>query len=75
MTAKKTFYTPSEVVEKIPMLKRIGWTPQRIGTLLSLKLIKGDSIRSKKISRLDKDSLLRLLKIRNEIVGEEIIKV
>lgn len=54
---KAILYTPSEIVERNPILAKMQWTAQRIGQLLSMQLISGKKGR---YALIDENSVLRL---------------
>ena len=54
---KTPLYTPSEIVERNPILRRKNWTAQRIGQLLVMQLVSGVKGR---YALIDENSVLRL---------------
>lgn len=54
---KTPLYTPSEIVERNPILRRMNWTAQRIGQLFVMQLVSGIKGR---YALIDENSVLRL---------------
>jgi len=54
---KTPLYTPSEIVERNPILRRMNWTAQRIGQLFVMQLVSGVKGR---YALIDENSVLRL---------------
>lgn len=66
--------TPGELIDKYPAIKKIGWTSRDIGQLLSMGLLKGKR-NYKRESLIDENSLLSLVKFRNELMKQNIADV
>lgn len=54
---KTMLYTPTEIIERNPVLGRKNWTAQNIGQLLKMQLISGKPGR---VALIDEGSVLRL---------------
>jgi len=54
---KTMYYTPTEIIQRNPVLSAKGWTPQNIGQLLAMQLINGTKGR---VALIDEDDVLRL---------------
>ena len=54
---KTMLYTPTEIVQRNPILARKHWTAQNIGQLLAMQLISGKRGR---VALVDESSVLRL---------------
>lgn len=55
---KKILYTPSEIINRNPILKKVNWTAQSIGYLFKLQLVKGE--RRSRFSLIDEDDVLKI---------------
>ena len=68
--------TPAECIEEYPQLKKIfGWDAKSIGVFLSKGLLKGTYNRNKRVSLIEKDSLLSLVKYKNSLLEKNKIKL
>ena len=54
---KAIMYTPTEIIQRNPVLGRMNWTAQNIGQLLKMQLISGKPGR---VALIDESSVLRL---------------
>ena len=55
---KVMLYTPSEIVERNPILKLKNWTAQRLGQLLAMELVSGK--KGGCVALIDEQDVLRL---------------
>lgn len=55
---KVMLYTPSEIVERNPILKLKNWTAQRLGQLLAMELVSGK--KGGRVALIDEQDVLRL---------------
>ena len=60
--------TATEILDKYPVLKRHGFSPQGLGHLLKCGFLTGSRNAFKKVSLIDEESLFRLMKLRNEML-------
>ncbi len=54
---KNILYTPSEIIERNPVLKKKNWTAQKVGQLFAMQLVSGTRGR---VALIDENDVLRI---------------
>ncbi len=61
------FYTPTELYEKYPICKELGWTPQKLGLFFHARLLKVEYFPREKRILLSEDSFLLLVQYHESL--------
>lgn len=59
---EKLLYTPSEIIQRNPVLSKKNWTAQRVGQLFAMQLVSG--VNAGRVVLIDEDDVLRLFFFR-----------
>lgn len=70
----KMYLTPKEIFEKYPELNtKFNWNNSDLGVFMKNKLVTGYYSRNKRVTMIDENSLLRLIKYVNATLEEQLL--
>ena len=67
MSKKMLHYSPKELIEMYPQVEKIGWTPQKIGTMFRCGLFVGFFSGKERKAMILESSFIKTLKYVNEV--------
>lgn len=70
----KMYLTPKEIFEKYPELNtKFNWNNSDLGVFMKNKLVTGYYNRNKRVTMIEENSLLRLIRYVNTLLEEQIL--
>ena len=70
----KMYLTPKEIFEKYPELNaKFNWNNSDLGVFMKSKLVTGYYSRNKRVTMIEENSLLRLIRYVNTTLQEQIL--
>lgn len=70
----KMYLTPKEIFEKYPELNtKFNWNNSDLGVFMKNKLVTGYYSRNKRVTMIEENSLLRLIRYVNTLLEEQIL--
>jgi hypothetical protein len=71
----KDLFTPGELIERYPALKKINWSAETLGIFLRSGILKGNYSNSKGSSLIDESSVWELVKYRNNLLEAQKLRI
>jgi hypothetical protein len=70
----KIFLTPTEIFKKYPELQeKLNWTNSDLGIFMKSKLVIGYYNRNKRVTMIEENSLIQLIKFVNASIEEQLL--